>query len=70
MKKVMPFGEAEAFLRSTPGILSHILPEHQVWVIQIYYPNGYSTQSGFIKNALVTRIYNAKTGAFYGETVK
>jgi hypothetical protein len=41
-------------------------PTRKTWVIQYYYPDGYQTKRGYMKNCLVTGFYDAETGQIRG----
>jgi hypothetical protein len=45
---------------------SQIDPARKVWVVQTYYPDGFETKAGIMKNALVTGVYDAETGDVIG----
>jgi hypothetical protein len=37
-------------------------PSRKVWIVQTYYPDGFPTKAGMMKNALVTSAYDAENG--------
>lgn len=46
--------------------LTAIDDNRMVWVVSVYYPNGFQTKRGLYKNATVTGIYDAETGYYHG----
>lgn len=40
----------------------NISSDRVIWVIQVHYPNGIQTRIGFLKDAILTGIYDAQTG--------
>lgn len=51
------------------GELTAIDDDHLLWVLQIYYPEGYETKKMTFADATVTGIYDAETGFYFGYSV-
>jgi uncharacterized protein YxeA len=49
--------------------LTAISADCKIWVLQVYYPNGFETKRGLFKDATVTGIYDAVTGYYHGFSV-
>lgn len=46
-------------------------PDRLIWVVQIYYPQGYEhPRVGIIENARVTEIYDAETGEYLSQSLR
>ncbi|MCL1822701.1 MAG: hypothetical protein FWG44_00705 [Oscillospiraceae bacterium] len=50
------------------GELTAIPSDRMIWVLGVYYPDGFETKRGLIKPATVIGIYDAETGEYYGYT--
>lgn len=59
-KQLIKWADAEALMAD--GSTPWVAPDRQVWLIQVYYPNGTETKVGLIPNALVTEVMDAETG--------
>lgn len=44
--------------------------DRMVWVVKIHSPNGLQTTRGFVKNAVVTVLYDAETGDSLGQEIQ
>lgn len=44
--------------------------DRMIWVTVIHYPNGFEHKKGLVKNAVLTKYYDAETGELYGYTLK
>jgi hypothetical protein len=52
------------------GSLTAIDANRLVWVVQIYFPDGYETKVGLFKNATTTSLYDAETGFYFGYSIQ
>ncbi len=43
-----------------------ISKDRMIWITQTHYKNGFQHKRGFVKNALLTKYYDAETGNFLG----
>ncbi len=59
-KQLIKWADAEKLLGD--GRTPWVARDRQVWLIQVYYPNGTETKAGVIPNALVTEVIDAETG--------
>ncbi len=69
LKEVMAYSEYSEKFENGERITS-IDDDRMVWVLQVSYPNGYSTKVGVFENAVVTALYDAETGWYFGSGVK
>lgn len=68
--EVITFGEYSAMVGEDLGGDLQISPERLIWVVQIYYPQGYEhDRAGLIKNARAIGIYDAETGEYFGQSI-
>lgn len=49
--------------------LTSIDSERMIWVVQVSYPNGFETKHGVFMDAVVTGIYDAESGFYFGFNV-
>ena len=68
VKEVMPYCDyCKRF--HDEGELTSIDDNRLVWVLQIYFPGKYETKRQTFQNALVTGLYDAETGFYFGYTL-
>ncbi len=67
--KKMSFQQCLNLIGSPTDSMSHLLPQHMVWVAQLYYPQGYQKQTPG-QGELVTEVYDLETAAFWGRKVQ
>ena len=67
IKEVMKYSNYLA--RFEEDISTAISPDCQVWVLQVYYPNGFESRRGIHHDAFVTGLYDAHTGYYHGYRV-
>jgi hypothetical protein len=67
--EILPWGQALSTYN--PNVKDQLIdPSRKVWVVQYYYPEGYTTKRGFMENCLVTGYYDAETGDVFGARYK
>lgn len=47
-----------------------ISKDRMIYVTVTHYPNGFNHKKGFVKNALITKYYDAETGELLGSGIK
>ncbi len=63
-REVMRYGD---YLKTYQESRSPEIEEDRlVWVVSVYYPNGFMTKRGLYKDATVTGLYDAETGYYFG----
>lgn len=69
--EVLTYKEHSVKAGKSEPIDPQVSPDRLIWVVQIYYPQGYEhPRVGVIENARVTGIYDAETGEFLGQSIK
>ncbi|MEW9673906.1 hypothetical protein [Ammoniphilus sp. 3BR4] len=70
-KELMTLREFAQLVGEKAEDFPEIAPDRLLWVIQVYYPNGYDHHKvGLIKNAMFTQSYDAITGEYLGQDIK